>query len=310
MLSSSLLLFIEQCMNGLQFGIMLFLITAGLTLVVGIMNFVNLAQGSLFMLGAFVTAWVAANSGNYYLAVLVAIAAVALLGILMEVLVVSRFYHRQHLDQVLATFGIILILNELARILWGAQGLSVTLPPELNRSIELLPGLTYPVFRFAFIIFGLATAGLLYLLISRTRVGMLIRAGASDRDMVRGLGINVNLLFALVFGLGAALAGLAGSLSVPIMSASVGMGEPVLMLGFVVIVLGGIGSIRGAFWAALLVGLVDTLGRSYATTLLSLFLGSKAGASLGPSLAGMVIYILMAAVLAVCPEGLFKAKAS
>ncbi len=307
MFNPSLQLFIEQCLNGLQFGIMLFLITAGLTLVVGIMNFVNLAQGSLFMLGAFIAASFAAATGNYYLAVPVAVAGVAVLGAVLEVLVVSKFYHRQHLDQVLATFGLILILNEVARMLWGAQGLTVALPAELNRSIELLPGLTYPLFRFTFIVFGLATAFLLYLLISRTRVGMLIRAGASDRDMVRGLGVNINLLFTLVFGLGAALAGLAGGLSAPIMSASVGMGESVLMLGFVVIVLGGIGSIRGAFWAALLVGFIDTLGRSYITTLLSLLLGSKTGATLGPSLAGMTIYILMATVLAIRPEGLFKA---
>lgn len=310
MTSPALLLFLEQCLNGFQFGIMLFLITAGLTLVVGIMNFVNLAQGSLFMLGAFVAASFAAATGNYYLAVPVAIVVVAALSAVMEVLVISRFYHRQHLDQVLATFGLILILNEVARALWGAQGLSVTLPAELNRSIEFLPGFTYPVFRFVFIVLGLATAFFLYLLISRTRVGMLIRAGASDRDMVRGLGVNINLLFTLVFSLGAALAGLAGSLSAPIMSASVGMGEPVLMLGFVVIVLGGIGSIRGAFWAALLVGFFDTLGRSYATTLLSLLFGSKVGASLGPALAGMTIYILMAMVLAVRPEGLFRVRAS
>jgi branched-chain amino acid transport system permease protein len=310
MSNPSLLLLLEQCLNGFQFGIMLFLITAGLTLVVGIMNFINLAQGSLFMLGAFVAAWSAAATGNYYLAVPIAIVATAIVGEVMEVLVLSRFYHRQHLDQVLATFGFILIFNEVARILWGSQGLSVTLPPELNRSIELLPGLTYPLFRFAFIIFGLAVAFFLYLLITRTRVGMLIRAGASDREMVRGLGVNINLLFTFVFSLGAALAGLAGSLSAPIMSASVGMGEPVVILGFVVIVLGGLGSVRGAFWAALLVGFIDTLGRSYATGLVSLVLGSNVGSSLGPSLAGMLIYILMATVLAVCPEGLFKARAS
>ncbi|MEQ1956670.1 branched-chain amino acid ABC transporter permease [Mesorhizobium sp. CN2-181] len=310
MSQATFLLFLEQCLNGLQFGIMLFLITAGLTLVVGIMNFVNLAQGSLFMLGAFVAAWFASATGNYYLAVAVAVAATAIIGALVEVLALSRFYRRPHLDQVLATFGFILIFNEVVRVLWGSQGLTVVLPPELNLSIELLPGLTYPLFRFVFIVFGLAVAAFLYVLIARTRVGMLIRAGASDREMVRGLGVNIGLLFTFVFGLGAALAGLAGSLSAPIMSASVGMGEPVLILGFVVIVIGGIGSIRGAFWAALLVGFIDTLGRSYATSLISLIFGSTAASSVGPSLSGMMIYILMATVLAVCPEGLFRARAS
>jgi len=305
----SLLLFIEQCLNGVQFGIMLFLITAGLTLIVGIMNFVNLAQGALFMVGAFVAGWVATKTGNYYLAIPVAIVTTAIVGAAMEMFTLSRFYNRQHLDQVLATFGFVMIINEAARMLWGSQGLSVSLPPELNRAVELLPGLTYPLFRLVFIMFGLAVALFLYVLVTRTRVGMLIRAGASDRDMVRGLGVNIGLLFTFIFCLGAALAGLAGSLSAPIMSASVGMGEPVLILGLVVIVLGGIGSIRGAFLAALLVGLIDTLGRSYATDLVSLIFGGKAAASLGPSLAGMAIYILMAVVLAVRPEGLFTKRA-
>lgn len=310
MSNPALLLFFEQCLNGLQFGIMLFLITAGLTLIVGIMDFVNLAQGSLFMIGAFVAASFAAATGSYYLAIPVAIAATAIIGAIIEVFALSRFYRRQHLDQVLATFGFILIFNEVARVVWGSQGLSVALPPELNRAIELLPGLTYPLFRFSFIIFGLAVAFFLYLLITRTRVGMLIRAGASDREMVRGLGVNIGLLFTFVFALGAGLAGLAGSLSAPIMSASVGMGEPVLILGFVVIVLGGIGSIRGAFWAALIVGFIDNLGRSYATYLVGLAFGKHAASTLGPSLSGMLIYILMATVLAIRPEGLFKARAS
>ena len=305
----SLLLFLEQCLNGIQFGVMLFLITAGLTLIVGIMNFVNLAQGALFMVGAFVTGWFAAKTGNYYVAIPVAVLATVVLGALMEIGVLSWFYHRPHLDQVLASFGFVMILNEGSRMLWGSQAPPVMLPPELDSAVNLLPGLTYPLFRLVFILAGLAVALFLAILVTRTRVGMLIRAGASDRDMVRGLGVNVGLLFTFIFALASALAGLAGGLSAPILSASVGMGEPVLILGLVVIVLGGIGSVRGAFLAALLVGLIDTLGRSYATTLVAAIFGASAATSLGPSLAGMAIYILMAVVLALRPEGLFAKRA-
>lgn len=305
---ASLLLFVEQCLNGVQFGVMLFLITAGLTLIVGIMNFVNLSQGSLFMVGAFVTGWFASRTGNYYIAIPIAIVATAVLGAVMEVAALKRFYHRPHLDQVLATFGFIMIINEGSRILWGSQGLTVTLPAELSHAVTIFSGLTYPVFRLVFIAIGLLVALFLYVLVTRTRIGMLIRAGATDRDMIRGLGVNIGLLFTFIFALGSALAGLAGGLSAPIMSASVGMGEPVLILGLVVIVLGGIGSVRGAFLAALLVGLIDTMGRSYATTVVAAILGNDVAASLGPSLAGMAIYILMAVVLAMRPEGLFAKR--
>ncbi|MEC9268322.1 branched-chain amino acid ABC transporter permease [Pacificispira sp.] len=303
------LLFLEQSLNALQFGMMLFMITAGLTLVFGIMDLVNLAHGSQFMFGAFIAAWVAGETGNFYLAVVVAIVLTMALGFLMEVTVLRHFYKRHHLDQVLVTFGFILILNEVARALWGAQGLSLALPDALNRSVPLLPGLDYSLYRFVFIVCGIVVSIFLYVLIVKTRVGMLIRAGASDRDMVRGLGVNIGLLFTFVFGLGAALAGLSGALAAPIMSATIGMGEPILIIAFVVIVLGGVGNVKGAFWAALLIGFIDTLGRSYMAAIISFLAGDSVSAALAPSLSGMLIYLLMACVLVVRPEGLFARRA-
>lgn len=305
----ALLLFVEQFLNGIMFGMMLFLITAGLTLVFGIMDLVNLAHGGLFTLGAFLAAWLASVMGGVVLPILMATGLVMVIGIAMEFTVLRHFYKRDHLDQVLVTFGFILILNEMARFLWGAQGLSMTLPDALSQPITLFGELSYPLYRFGFILCGLLVSCLLYILIVRTRIGMIVRAGASDRDMLRGLGINVQLLFTFVFGMGAALAGFAGGLAAPIMSATIGMGEPVLIIAFVVIVLGGVGNVAGAFWAAMLVGLFDTLGRTYAGTLLSLILGPGAASAVAPSLSGMLVYLLMAFVLLFRPEGLFTRRA-
>ena len=298
-------LLIEQLLNGLQLGVLLFLISAGLTLVFGIMNFVNLAHGSLFMLGAFITAWLTPLLGSYPVAVVLAVAALAVVGIALEFLLLRGFYGRHHLDHVLVTFGLVLIANELARRIWGAQGLSVTLPESFAASVEIAPGIHYSLFKLLSIVTALAAAGLLAMLIRHTRAGMRIRAGADDREMIEGLGIDINRLFTVVFGLGAALAGLAGALAVPILSAQVGMGEEILILAFVVIVLGGVGSIKGSFLAALLVGMLDTLGRAYLPALVGLFADPRTTAAIAASLSSMLIYLVMALALVVKPEGLF-----
>jgi branched-chain amino acid transport system permease protein len=287
----SALLLIEQGLNGVQLGIMLFLMAAGLTLVLGIMNLVNLAHGSLYMLGAYFAASLQQWTGSFAIAVLLAVPATALLGIAIEIVTLRTLYSRDHLDQVLCTFGLILFLNEMTRILWGGLPLRMTLPPALAGTVTLLPGIEYPAFRLAIIATGIVVALLLYLLIARTRLGMLIRAGASDRMMVGALGIDIKLLFTLVFGLGAALAGLAGMMAGPLLAVQVGMGDGVLILTLVVIVIGGIGSVRGAFVAAILVGLIDTFGRIL----------------LPPALADIGIYVLMAAILFWRPQGLFPA---
>jgi branched-chain amino acid transport system permease protein len=287
---------------------MLFLMAAGLTLIFGIMNIVNLAHGSLYMVGAYFAAAFQEWSGSFLLAVLLALPATAAVGILVEVVAIRRLYDRDHLDQVLATFGLILFFNELVRIVWGKAARYMALPAGLEGHVRVLPGVTYPAYRLAIVAVGLAVAGLLYLLITRSRLGMLIRAGASNRTMVGALGVDIALLYTLVFGLGAALAGLAGLMAGPIVSIESGMGEPVLILTFVVIVIGGIGSIRGALVAALLVGLVDTVGRAFLPPLLGTVLPPQAANQAGPALASMLIYVLMAAVLAFRPEGLFPAR--
>ncbi len=302
------LLVLEQALNGVQFGIMLFLMAAGLTLVFGIMNLINLAHGSLYMLGAYLGAASFQATGSFLLALLAAILGALLAGILIEIVVFRRLYAREHLDQVLATFGLILFFNELVRIVWGSTALYAAVPHFLAGSVELLPGVPYPLYRLAIILAGLVVAALLYLLVARTRLGMLIRAGASNRVMVGALGVNIKLLYTLVFGLGAALAGLAGFMAGPIFTVESGMGESVLILAFVVIVIGGIGSIRGAFVAALLVGLVDTMGRSFLQPLLATLLAPAAAESAGPALASMLIYILMATVLFFRPQGLFPPR--
>lgn len=301
----SLLLILEQTLNGLQYGVMLFLIAAGLTLVLGIMNLVNLAHGSLYMVGAFVCAWVSLESGSFLLGLVAALPATALVAAGIELLVVRRLYARDHLDQVLATFGLILFFNEATRIVWGARPLRLDLPDFLSGTVELLPGAPYPAFRLAIILVGLAVALGLYLLVTRTRLGMLIRAGASNREMVAALGVDIDRLYTIVFALGAALTALAGALAGPIYAVQIGMGENILIPVFVVIVIGGIGSIRGAFVAALLVGLTFVLGRAFLPGLFGLFLDPSAAGTLGGAIAAMAIYILMAAVLIWRPRGLF-----
>ena len=301
-------LIIEQILNGLQFGVMLFLMAAGLTLVFGIMGLINLAHGSLYMLGAYVAASVIAASGSFLLGLLAALAAAALLGVILERGIFSQLYDRDHLDQVLATFGLILFFNELTKVIWGPQPLYLNVPDWLAFTVELLPGLHYPAYRLAVIGLGLAVALGLYLLIARSRAGMLIRAGASDRETLSALGVNVPLLYTLVVALGALLAALAGAVVGPLQSVEVGMGEGILILTFVVIVIGGIGSIRGAFLGALLVGLVDTLGRAFLPSLLRLVLPATEADTIGTSLATIAIYLLMAVILFWRPRGLFPAQ--
>jgi len=301
------LLILEQVLNGLQLGVMLFLMAAGLTLVLGIMNLVNLAHGSLYMVGAFIAATVTRATGSFVLGLLVALPATALVGIVVERVALRRLYARDHLDQVLATFGLILFFNEAVTMIWGPRPLYMDGPSWLSGAVEIIPGVPYPAFRLAIIAVGLTVAMLLYLLVTRTRLGMLIRAGASNREMVAALGVDINRLYTLVFGLGAMLAALGGVMAGPIYAVEVGMGEVILIQTFVVVVIGGIGSVRGALVGAILVGLVDTLGRAFLPGLLTLFLGPATAASLSASLASMAIYILMAAILVWRPRGLFPA---
>ncbi len=302
-----MLLFIEQVLNGLQLGVMLFLMSAGLTLVFGIMQVINLAHGSFYMIGAYVAATVAARSGSFLLGMAVALPVAAAVGMIVELTVLRRLYKRDHLDQVLATFGLIFFFNELTRIIWGRQPLFMDVPPWLSGAVELLPGVHYPVYRLAIILVGIFVALFLYLLFSRTRLGMQIRAGASNREMVAALGVNIRLLYTLVFGLGTMLAALAGIMAAPIFAVEVGMGESILILTFVVIVIGGIGSVRGALIGALLVGMVDTLGRAFLPDVLRFVFSSATADTLGASLASMAVYIFMAIVLTCKPAGLFPA---
>ncbi|HEX9323517.1 MAG TPA: branched-chain amino acid ABC transporter permease [Xanthobacteraceae bacterium] len=299
-----MLLLLEQCLNGLQFGLLLFLLAAGLTLVFGIMDLVNLAHGSLYMMGAYFAASFSAWTGDFFAGALLALGATLLLGIVLEMVALRPLYGRDHLDHVLGTFGLILFFNELVRLVWGPAGLSLPLPPALNAAVEIF-GIYYPVYRLLIILVALLVALFLYLVVMKTRLGMLIRAGASNREMVGALGVDIKLLFTLVFGLGAALAGLAGLMQAPILTVQIGMGENILILAFVVIVIGGIGSIRGAFVAAVFVGLVDTLGRAFLPDLLRLVLSVTAASTVARSLSSMLIYLLMAIVLALRPQGLF-----
>jgi len=303
-----MLLFIEQLLNGLQLGVMLFLMSAGLTLVFGIMQVINLAHGSFYMIGAYVAATVAVRSGSFLLGMAVALPVAAAVGMIVELTILRRLYKRDHLDQVLATFGLIFFFNELTRIIWGRQPLFMDVPQWLSGAVELLPGVHYPMYRLAIILVGICVALFLYLLFSRTRLGMQIRAGSSNREMVAALGVNIRLLYTLVFGLGTMLAALAGIMAGPILAVEVGMGESILILTFVVIVIGGIGSVRGALVGALLVGMVDTLGRVYLPDILSVIVSSATADTLGASLASMSVYILMAIVLTCKPAGLFPAQ--
>jgi len=303
-----MLLFIEQFINGLQLGVMLFLMSAGLTLVFGIMQVINLAHGSFYMIGAFVAATVTVYSGSFILGLIAGLVVAAIIGMLVEYTILRKLYNRNHLDQVLATFGLIFFFNELARIVWGRQPLFMDIPTWLDGAVEIFPGIDYPLYRLAIIFVGVFVALFLYLLFSRTRLGMQIRAGATNRDIISALGVNIKLLYTLVFGLGVMLAALAGVMAGPILAVEVGMGESILILTFVVIVIGGIGSVQGALVGALLVGMVDTLGRTYLPNILSFFTNSTLGDTLGQPLASMSIYILMAIILAFKPNGLFPVQ--
>ena len=304
----NLILVFEQLLNGVQFGVMLFLMAAGLTLVFGIMNLVNLAHGSLYMVGAYLMVAAVQWTGNYLAGVALGLLGTLVVGMLVEVIALRTLYERDHLDQVLATFGLILFFNELVAIVWGRTALYTSLPSWLQGHIEIIPGSIYPLYRAVVIGVGLFVGAVLWYVVTSTRLGMLIRAGASNRTMVAALGVNIRLLYTVVFGFGAALAGLAGLMAGPIYAVQPGMGELILIQVFVVIVIGGIGSIRGALVGSLIVGMVDTLGRAFLKPLLGHFISPPAAEAAGPALASMLIYLLMALVLAVRPEGLFPAK--
>ncbi len=304
-----MLLLIEQVLNGLQYGVMLFLMAAGLTLVFGVMGLINLAHGSLYMVGAFAAAAVAGATGSFLLALAAALAAAAAAGAIVELTVIRRLYDRDHLDQVLATFALILIFSEGTRYFFGSFPLYLDIPAYLSGPVTLPGGILYPTYRLALIGVGLLVSLGLYLLIARTRLGVRIRAGAQDREMIAALGVDISKLYTLVFALGAALAGLAGALVGAIQSVQVGMGEPVLIVAFVVIVIGGIGSVKGAFVGALMVGLTDRLGGLFLPAIFRLFMDGSAAQATGSALASMLIYILMAGVLIWRPQGLYGARA-
>ncbi len=304
----SAVLVAEQVLNGLQYGMMLFLMAAGLTLVFGVMGLINLAHGSLYMVGAFACAAVAALTGSFWLGLAASLAAAAAAGAIVEVAVIRRLYQRDHLDQVLATFALILVFSECTRWLFGSFPLYLSVPEILSGPTTLPGGIAYPKFRLAIIAVGLAVAVGLFWLIARTRLGIRIRAGESDREMIAALGIDITRLYTIVFALGAALAGLAGALVGTLQSVQVGMGEPVLILAFVVIVIGGIGSIKGALVGAILVGLTDTLGKFLLPHMFSVILDPATATGIGSALASMLIYILMAMVLIVRPQGLYGVR--
>ena len=304
----SLTLLVVQTLNGLQLGVLLFLIAAGLTLVFGVMDFINLAHGVQYMLGAYLAVMFYGFTGSFVLALVLALGTALLFGLVLELAIFRQLYERDHLDQVIATFGIIIFLNQGVKLAWGASPLSLPIPDALSGSVVLMPGLLYPVWRLVIIGSGLAVGALLYLLVNHTRAGMLVRAGATNAPMVSALGVNIRRLFTIVFGFGSMLAAFAGVMIAPILSVEPGMGDTILILAFVVIVIGGIGSIRGAFLAALLVGLVDTLGRSFAVDIMRLFMAPSPARTVGPALASMLIYLLMALVLLFRPAGLFPAK--
>ncbi|MGG7566764.1 branched-chain amino acid ABC transporter permease [Rhodovulum sp. DZ06] len=302
-------LLLLQAIGGAQFGVLLFLVAAGLTLVFGIMDFINLAHGVLYMIGAYLMASFAAFFDNYWLGLLLTLPAVLILGLALEFLVFRKLYDRPHLDQVLATMALMMMITEAVRMIWGAAPLNVDMPDALSASIPLVGPMRFPVYRLAIIAAGVSVAIGLWLVIARTRIGMLLRAGASRRAMVSALGVDISKLFMIVFAFGAMLAGFAGAIVSPVLSVGPGMGDSILILTFVVIVIGGVGSIKGAFVAAILVGIIDTVGRIFGPILLREIMDPGAAASAGRTLAPMLIYILMAAVLCWRPSGLFGRRA-
>jgi branched-chain amino acid transport system permease protein len=297
-------LLITQLMNGLQLGLLLFLLASGLTLIFGIMDFINLSHGSFYMIGAYFCGTVVAKTGSFVSGVIVGLIGVFAVGALVEWLIARKLYRQDHLDHVLVTFGLILIFDTLVHLLWGASGMAIPLPDVLNGQLSV-GSLVLPTYRLLIIVAGLLVAAILFILVTKTRLGMLIRAGASNRTMVEALGVNRDRRFLVVFALGAAMAGLAGMLIAPITEASIGMGNDIIIVAFVVVIVGGIGSVKGAFYAALIIGLIDTLSRSYLDRLLTLAMPSNYAETAAPALSAMLIYILMAAVLAFRPQGLF-----
>ncbi|MGA8599892.1 MAG: branched-chain amino acid ABC transporter permease [Beijerinckiaceae bacterium] len=300
-------LLIEQTLNGVQLGLLLFLVAAGLTLVFGIMDFMNLSHGSLFMMGAYFAATFVALTGSFVLGGVLAIICTTLLGFAIEAIWLRPLFGRGHLDQVLGTFGLVLFFNDFVRLVWGAAGRTLAVPQMLAGHVSF-GAFTYPVYRLVLIAVGLLVAADLYLLVQRTKIGMIIRAAASDRDMASAIGADVTLVSAFVFGLGAALAGLAGLFAAPLLTVQIGKGDNILVLALVIIVIGGLGSVRGAFFAALVVGLIDALGRAYLPQLLRLILSPVAASTAAGSLSSVAIYILLAFVLLVKPQGLFPAR--
>jgi branched-chain amino acid transport system permease protein len=302
------ILFLEQSLNGLQFGLMLFLLASGLTLVFGIMDMINLAHGALYMVGAFLAAWLVNITQSFLWGVLLAVPLTAVFGMVLESTLLRTLYRRDHMSQVLATFALILIINEAVRMIWGTD-LALSAPAALSGPVELLHGLMYPSYRLVIIGVGLALALFLYLVVTQTRMGAWVRAGASNRDMAMAMGINIQRLFTLVFGLGAAMCAVAGAMLGPLLAVQVGMGESILILAFVVIVIGGIGSIWGAFVGSLLVGFVDTFGRTLLPHLFREIFPPQVAATAGPAAASIMVYLLMAVVLFIRPQGLFSRKA-
>jgi branched-chain amino acid transport system permease protein len=297
-------LLIAQIFNGLQLGLLLFLLASGLSLIFGIMDFINLSHGSFYMIGAFVGATMVSLTGSLIVAAVVTVIVLLIVGALVDILIARKLYGEDHLDHVLVTFGLILVFDTLAHMVWGPAGMTRPLPDILNGQVEIA-SFVFPTYRLLIIVCGLLAALGLYLLVTRSRLGMLIRAGASNRVMVTALGINIDRLYMVVFAIGAAMAGFAGLLIAPITEASIGMGNEVIIIAFVVVIVGGVGSVKGAFYAAILIGFIDTLGRSYLDDLLELFLSSQAAETAAPALSAMMIYILMAVVLVFKPEGLF-----
>ncbi len=282
-------IFFIQLLNSLQYGLVLFLVASGLTLIFGIMGIINLAHGSFYMLGAWLAWWLTGMIGNFALAIAAGIVITVVVGMVLERLIIRRFYNRDHLYQVLVTYGLILVFEELRSIFWGNDVQSIKVPAMFDYSIALTEQLSYSVYRLFTTLFCVAVAVALYLLIKHTKLGMTIRAGASNRQMVQSLGINISFLYMLVFAMGVGLAAFAGLINAPISSVYPNMGGQVMIMSFVVVVIGGIGSVKGAFVASLLIGLAETFGQ--------LFI---------PTMAGMTVYVLMAAVLLWRPQGLFQ----
>lgn len=303
-----LIVLTEQVLNGFQLGVLLFLIAAGLTLIFGVMQFINLSHGSIFMFGAYFSVLFQQLTGNFFLAVLLTIAACFVLGLVFEFALARRLYARNHLEQILVTFGFILFANDLVLLIWGAEPQFSGVPKILAGQVTLFSDIHYPSYRIAIVVSGLLVALLLYLFVTHTRIGMLIRAGATNRQMVAMMGVNIALIYTVVFGMGAILAGFAGALAGPIVSVQAGMGERILIQAFVVIVIGGLGSIRGAFLGAMIVGGIDTLGRAFLRDLLLLFVPPAAAGVAGPALASMLIYLIMAIILFFRPQGLLPVK--